>query len=84
MTQLLGRIAGLSRMQQCVAEYICEMALLQSDLGQYPLAEIAAGCTLLATMLQRIDNPWPDHMVEMTGFRMEDVARITQLIHNKW
>ena len=33
-----------------MAEYVCELALLQSDLGPYPQAEIAASAVLLARL----------------------------------
>ena len=48
--QLIGLLANNEPQTQCMAEYVCELALLQSDLGPYPQAEIAASAVLLARL----------------------------------
>ena len=52
--QLIGLLAKNGTQTQCLAEYICELALLQSDLGPFPQAEIAACAVLLARLSQKL------------------------------
>jgi hypothetical protein len=35
-----------------LSEYFCELALLQSDLGDFPMGEVAASCVLLSRLVQ--------------------------------
>ena len=37
-----------------LAEYFCELALLQSELGDFPVAEVAASCVLFSRLVQKL------------------------------
>ena len=49
----MGLAADNDRRTQCLAEYVCELVLLQCDIGTYSQAEVAAACVLLARLLHR-------------------------------
>ncbi|XP_067671880.1 cyclin-F-like [Haliotis asinina] len=73
-------------MDQCctkLAEYICELSLLQAEMGQYSPAEIAASCVLLARILVKMETPWPSVMEEFTGFSVDDISRCAFHVHEK-
>ncbi|XP_013409126.1 cyclin-F [Lingula anatina] len=80
---LLGRIVDLDQRVQCLAEYICELTLLHTDLSSYTKAEVAASCVLLARVANKLDTPWPSKMTEFTGFSVEDLTKCTIHIHEK-
>lgn len=48
--QLLGHLVQNDKETQNLSEYIVELSLLQSELGQYPTAQIAAAAILLARL----------------------------------
>ena len=51
--QLMGLMAANDKTTQCLAEYICELGLLQSDFGIYPQAQVSASAILLARLAQK-------------------------------
>lgn len=52
--ELFCLLAGLDRKCAFLAEYICELCLLQVEMGQYKPTEIAAASVLLARLLMRL------------------------------
>merc|ERR1719210_1923146 len=66
-----------------LAEYVCELALLQSDFGVFPIAEVASGCVLLSHILRNNPNPWPKKLQMFTGFSLKDLNPVTRLLHAK-
>ncbi|KAL4239671.1 hypothetical protein ACF0H5_000477 [Mactra antiquata] len=66
-----------------LSQYICELALLQAEMGQYSPAETAASSVLLARLLTRMDVPWPTSIQEATGFCIEDLSRCAFHMHEK-
>lgn len=52
--EIFSMLAGLDRKCTCLAEYICELSLLQAEMGQYSPAEIAASSVLLARLLLKL------------------------------
>ncbi|XP_062599123.1 cyclin-F-like isoform X1 [Saccostrea cucullata] len=81
--EIFSSVAGLDRKCSCLSEYICELTLLQAEMGQYSPAEIAASCVLLARLLMKLEMPWPDTMVEFSGFSIEDISRCAFHMHEK-
>ncbi|XP_061174985.1 cyclin-F-like isoform X2 [Saccostrea echinata] len=81
--EIFSSVAGLDRKCSCLAEYICELTLLQAEMGQYSPAEIAASCVLLARLLMKLEMPWPDKIVEFSGFSIEDISRCAFHMHEK-
>lgn len=51
--EIIGLAADNDRRTQCLAEYVCELVLLQCDIGTYSQAQVAAACVLLARLLHR-------------------------------
>ena len=43
---LFIRATTVTHRTQCLAEYLCELSLLQSDLGDYSQAQVIYGCML--------------------------------------
>ncbi|XP_069123772.1 cyclin-F-like isoform X2 [Argopecten irradians] len=81
--ELFSLLASLDRKSSFLAEYICELCLLQAEMGQYKPTEIAAASVLLARILTRLDDPWPKRMVQFTGFTIEDISRCAFHVHEK-
>lgn len=81
--EIFCSVAGLDKKCSSLAEYICELTLLQAEMGQYSPAEIAASCVLLARLLMKLEMPWPDRMVNFSGFSVEDISRCAFHIHEK-
>lgn len=52
--EIFCSVAGLDKKCSSLAEYICELTLLQAEMGQYSPAEIAASCVLLARLLMKL------------------------------
>ena len=48
--ELISLCCGSSAVCHSLAQYICEVSLLQSDLGDYPQALVAAAAVLLARL----------------------------------
>ena len=48
--ELINLVAKNSAVCALYAQYICELALLQSDMGDYPQAKVAAASVLLARL----------------------------------
>lgn len=57
--QIFSILANLDKKCKCLAEYICELSLLQAEMGQYSPAEIAASCVLLAKLLMKLGKHFP-------------------------
>ena len=51
--QLVGSLAHNDRTTQLMCEFICELALLQSDLGDYPQGQVASCSILLARLCMK-------------------------------
>lgn len=66
-----------------LSQYICELALLQAEMGQYSPAETAASAVLLARLLTKMDDPWPSSIQDATGFCIEDLNRCAFHMHEK-
>ncbi|KAK3092007.1 hypothetical protein FSP39_024406 [Pinctada imbricata] len=81
--QIFSMLANLDKKCKCLAEYICELSLLQAEMGQYSPAEIAASCVLLAKLLMKLENPWSHQMVQFTGYTIEDISRCAFHMHEK-
>lgn len=48
--QVLGVAGSNDRRTQCLAEYLCEMSLLHTDLSIYSHGMMASACQLLARL----------------------------------
>lgn len=81
--EIFCQLCDLDRKACCLAEYICELCILQAEMGQYSPAEIAASCVLLARVLMKHENAWPAKMVLFTGYKIEDISRCAFHIHEK-
>ncbi|KAL5019099.1 hypothetical protein ScPMuIL_004821 [Solemya velum] len=82
--EIVSMLASHDKKTSCLAEYICELSLLQSEMSQYSPAEIAASAALLANFLMnQQDQPWPRRIEEFTGLSVEDLRRCTFHIHEK-
>ncbi|KAL5019100.1 hypothetical protein ScPMuIL_004822 [Solemya velum] len=82
--EIVSMLASLDKKTSCLAEYICELSLLQAEMSQYSPAEIAASAALLANLLvNQQDQPWPRGVEEFTGLSVEDLRRCTFHIHEK-
>lgn len=66
-----------------LAEYFCELALLQSELGDFPMAEVAASCVLFSRLIQKLEDPWPSHLVQFTGYKMSNLQKCLLMLHDK-
>lgn len=51
--EIFCQLCDLDKKTCCLAEYICELCILQAEMGQYSPAEIAASCVLLARVLMK-------------------------------
>ncbi|XP_064644343.1 cyclin-F-like [Lineus longissimus] len=76
-------LASLDLRSKYLSEYVCELALLQSELGAYRQSEVAACSLLLSNLALKKESPWPAHMQEFTGFTLEDLTKCTLHIHEK-
>ena len=47
---ILSCVSKISGRTRCLADYICEMALLHTELSHYSSSEIAASCVLLSRL----------------------------------
>ncbi|XP_050393058.2 cyclin-F isoform X1 [Patella vulgata] len=81
--KVVNVLAGMDAKASCLAEYICELCVLQSEMGQYSPTEIACSSVLLARLLLKSEEPWPSQMEEFTGFPLEDLSRCAFHIHEK-
>ena len=53
---LINVAARSDKETSLLAEYFCELALLQSDMGDFPVAQVAASCVLLARIVKQKGN----------------------------
>lgn len=83
LVEIVGLAADNDRRTQCLAEYVCELVLLQCDIGTYSQAEVAAACVLLARLLHRTEVPWSPELQQLTGFSMRQLAGCVQQLHDK-
>ena len=67
-----------------LSQYICELALLQAEMGQYSPAETAASAVMLARLLTKTEPAWPSAIQEASGFTIEDLNRCAFHMHEKW
>ncbi|ESO84228.1 hypothetical protein LOTGIDRAFT_108005 [Lottia gigantea] len=81
--QIVNVLANMNEKASCLAEYICELCVLQSEMGQYSPTEIACSSVLLARLLLKTETAWPSHIEEFTGFPLEDLSRCAFHIHEK-
>ncbi|XP_059142499.1 cyclin-F-like isoform X2 [Physella acuta] len=79
LVSMVGEV-GYSAM---LIEYIAMLCLLQSEMGQYSPAEIAASCLLLSRLLLNHADPWPTVVQEWTGFSQDSLSLCTFHIYNK-
>ena len=49
---LLNSAASSDSETTYLSEYFCELALLQSDLGDFPMGMVAASCVLFSKLVQ--------------------------------
>ncbi|KAH3860757.1 cyclin-F-like isoform X2 [Dreissena polymorpha] len=66
-----------------LSQYICELALLQAEMGQYSPAETAASAVLLSRLLTKSEEAWPSTIKNATGFSIEDLNRCAFHMHEK-
>ena len=52
--EIFVQVVGLDKKASCLAEYICELSLLQAEMGQYSPAEIATASILLTRLLLKL------------------------------
>ncbi|KAI0214735.1 Cyclin-F [Lamellibrachia satsuma] len=83
LVEIIGLAADNDRRTQCLAEYVCELVLLQCDIGTYSQAQVAAACVLLARLLHRREVPWSTELCQLTGFTMRQLAGCVQQLHDK-
>ena len=76
-------LCDLDKKTCCLADYICELCLLQAEMGQYSPSEIATSCVLLARVLMKHDNVWPSKMTMFSGYKIEDISRCAFHLHEK-
>ncbi|KAL3876589.1 hypothetical protein ACJMK2_034420 [Sinanodonta woodiana] len=81
--EIFNTIVGHDKRTYYLTHYICELSLLQAEMGQYSPAEIAASSILLARLLLKMESPWPSEIQEITGFTIEDLSRCSFHIHEK-
>ncbi|XP_052068580.1 cyclin-F-like isoform X1 [Mytilus californianus] len=83
LVEIFCILCDLDKKSCYLAEYICELCLLQAEMGQYSPAEIAASCVLLARVLMKHENAWPSKMSLFTGYKIEDISRCAFHLHEK-
>ncbi|CAI9720459.1 cyclin-F-like isoform X2 [Octopus vulgaris] len=66
-----------------LVNYICELCLLHSELGQYSAAEMAASAFILSRIILKSDLLWPEKMVLFTGVCLRDLSACVIHIHRK-
>jgi len=81
--ETIGQLANNDQRTQCLSEYIGELCLLQSDLGEYPQSQIAACCVLLSRLQEKKEYPWPRQLQEFTGFTLEGLSTCAVHVHLK-
>ncbi|CAL1527445.1 unnamed protein product [Lymnaea stagnalis] len=81
--KVLVSIVGEVGYSAMLIEYIAMLCLLQSEMGQYSPAEIAASCLLLSRLLLNHADPWPALVQEWTGFSQDSLSLCTFHIYNK-
>lgn len=81
--EIFNTLLGHDRRLCYLSQYICELALLQAEMGQYSPAETAASAVLLARLLTKMDDPWPSQIQEASGFCIEDLNRCAFHMHEK-
>ncbi|XP_045213462.1 cyclin-F-like isoform X2 [Mercenaria mercenaria] len=81
--EIFNTILSHDRRLCYLSQYICELALLQAEMGQYSPAETAASAVLLSRLLTKMDDAWPSTMQEATGFCIEDLNRCAFHMHEK-
>lgn len=66
-----------------LVEYIAMLCLLQAEMGQYSVAEVASACMLLSRILLNKADPWPTELQEWTGYTQDYLSLCTFHIHKK-
>ncbi|GFO18567.1 cyclin-f-like [Plakobranchus ocellatus] len=80
---VLAPLVGETCQSAMLMEYLAMLCLLQSEMGQYSPAEIAASSLLLARLLLNCADPWPAVVQEWTGFSQDYLSLCTFHIYNK-
>ncbi|WAQ97413.1 CCNF-like protein [Mya arenaria] len=81
--EIFNTLMGHDQRLCYLSQYICELALLQAEMGQYSPAETAASAVMLARLLTKTENTWPAAIQEATGFTIEDLNRCAFHMHEK-
>eukprot|EP00058_Branchiostoma_floridae_P009892 XP_002595380.1 hypothetical protein BRAFLDRAFT_119004 [Branchiostoma floridae] len=82
---LFFKLQLLDQRTKCLAAYICDLALLQTEImGTYSPAVIAASALLLAKMTTNKDAElWSSHMTQFTGLQVVDLLTCTLQVYHK-
>lgn len=81
--KLFCSLAAVSQKTECIAEYIADLSILHTECGRFSPAMMAASSVLLAILIQQIENPWPQHMQEITDLGIVDLLDCTLHLHQQ-
>lgn len=81
--QLFCSLAAVTQKTECIAGYIADLSILHTECGRFSPALMAASCVLLANSVQEIDDPWPQHMREITGLGIVQLLDCTLHLHQQ-
>ena len=65
----LCRVIGLEAKNQHLAQYVLELALLQSKFLSYPPSLIASAAIYLIKKIRKSESSWSDVMTSMVGYK---------------
>ncbi|CAH3169820.1 unnamed protein product [Porites evermanni] len=81
--KLFCSLAAVSQKTECIAGYVGDLSILHTECGRFSPALTAASAVLLANSIQQIENPWPQHMCEITGLGVVDLLDCTLHLHQQ-
>ncbi|KAK7004974.1 cyclin-F [Biomphalaria glabrata] len=81
--KVLVAIVGETGYSAMLIEYLAMLCLLQSEMGQYSPAEVAASCMLLSRLLLNHTDSWSPQLQDWTGFSQDSLSLCTFHIYNK-
>lgn len=81
--KLFCSLAAVSQKTECIAGYVGDLSILHTECGRFSPALTAASAVLLANSIQQIENPWPQHMREITGLGVVDLLDCTLHLHQQ-
>lgn len=81
--QLFCSLGAVCPKTECIAGYIADLSILHTECGRFSPALMAASSVLLANSIQQIENPWPQHMREMTGLGVVQLLDCTLHLHQQ-